>query len=257
MKLPLLLHSNVQGSGPVVVLLHGYLASSRYWDRVVSRLAINHRVISLDLLGFGDSPKPARSRYDYDAQIASIDATLKYLDVRGKFSLAGHSMGALLALRYAREQPDRVQKLTLANMPVFLNAAEAKRDVMGKNLLRQIGLRRGLHDIVWSLYFVGARLRLLPVKFTEGIIGRQKYIFQSRGYSRLRSMRNVIFAATIEADLMRLEMQTTLISGLSDRKQYLVNLPKLRRASNINSYVVDGGHHLPLTNPALMQQLIG
>ncbi|MBC7582086.1 alpha/beta hydrolase, partial [Aeromicrobium sp.] len=244
------------GSGPVVVLLHGYMASSQYWERLATRLSKTNRVIALDLLGFGGSPKPVTSRYDYDTQLRSIDATLRYLGVRGKFSLVGHSMGSLLALRFASVYPERVRKLTLSNMPIFLSRREAKRDIMGGNLLYQIGLRRGLHDIIWPILSLALRFRLIPLKIAGETATRKSFIFQNTSSSRLRSMRNVIFAVGIEADLLRIDMKTTLITGLQDRKQYLLNLPKLRQAKNIVSHVVQGGHHTPLTHPELLQQFV-
>jgi pimeloyl-ACP methyl ester carboxylesterase len=256
MKQPRLLHYSDTGSGPVVVLLHGYLASSRYWERVVTTLSKKHRVIAFDLLGFGKSPKPACSRYDYTAQLDSIEASLQQLGVTGKIKLVGHSMGSLIALRYAAEYPARVKKLVLTNMPVYLREGEARREILSSSLIYRFGLRRGLHGFIWPLFVLTTRLRLLPTKVAEGAVERRNYLFQNTGLSRLRSMRNVIFAATIEADLLRIKVKATLVSGLEDRKQYLRNIPQLRKVSDIVSHAVKGGHHLPLTHPELFADFI-
>ena len=50
---------NVIGGGPPVVLVHGWLSSSRIWEPLATRLAQRFTVYSLDLVGFGESDKPA------------------------------------------------------------------------------------------------------------------------------------------------------------------------------------------------------
>ena len=63
---PAPLHTDETGGrGPAVVFVHGLGASGRYWDAVVPRLA-GRRTVTVDLLGFGRSPKPRRASYDVD-----------------------------------------------------------------------------------------------------------------------------------------------------------------------------------------------
>lgn len=52
------LHLLDVGSAPPIVLIHGYMGSITWWDRVITRLARRHRVVAVDLLGHGDSDKP-------------------------------------------------------------------------------------------------------------------------------------------------------------------------------------------------------
>jgi pimeloyl-ACP methyl ester carboxylesterase len=251
-----LLHYQEHGSGKPVVLLHGYMASSRYWDHVVERLAKRRRVIAIDLLGFGKSPKPTFNKYDYNAQLASINRTLEHLDITEQFTLVGHSMGALIALRYAREFPARISKLLLTNMPLFLDYREAKRSVLGSNFFYYIALRPGLHAVMWPIFKVVTHLRLLPNKVGEGAAARRSYMFQSTGVSRLRSLRNVIYSAKIEADLKALDMGAVLVSGLHDRAEYIRNAASLQVHKNLQSITVPGGHHLPLTQPDLITSFV-
>ena len=252
-----ILHHEISGSGHTVVLLHGFMASSRYWDKVIALLSRRYRVVAIDLLGFGKSPKPGCSRYDYDAQLASINATLEVVGVK-KFILIGHSMGALIALRYARVFPSRVKRLLLANMPILMNTKQAKENILGENLLYWLALRPGLHAVIWPIFRISAALGLLPSKNIEAAGARKSYIFQSTGISRLRSLRNVIYAAKIEADLRALEMSTTILSGLQDtRAKYLDVLPRLRLNSNIVLQNMAGGHHFPLTQPHVFEEIIG
>ena len=88
------------GDGEVMILLHGFLSSSKYWRNLQPHLsAEGYRVIAIDLLGFGDAPKPKYSDYSYQEHIAYLDAVIKKLRLKQPFILIGHSMGALLATR--------------------------------------------------------------------------------------------------------------------------------------------------------------
>ncbi len=256
MKIAPVLHHTVTGSGPTVVLLHGYLASSAYWLDITRELSQTHRVVAIDLLGFGQSPKPACSRYDYDAQLASINRTLETAGVSVSFTLIGHSMGSLISLRYARTFPERVHKLMLANMPILLSKRQAKREILGTNFVYRIGLRPGLHWIIWPIFRLAMRWQLIPETVSDNASARRSYIFQNTSVSRLRSMRNVIYAAKIEADLQALNMTTLLLSGLQDRARYFQNLALLKVGDHISLSNIPGGHHLPLTHPQLISAYV-
>jgi pimeloyl-ACP methyl ester carboxylesterase len=260
-KKPQVLHTEISGSGPTVVLLHGYLATSQYWAQLRSKLESTNTVITIDLLGFGKSPKPTLSRYDYPAQLASISATLKHLDVSQPFILMGHSMGALLALRFARLYPSSVKKLLLTNMPIMLTKKEARREIYGTNLAYRLGLNPIGARVMWPLFRMMSRTKLLKRHAAKDqLANRHTFMFQNTAASRLRSFRKIIVAAQTEADLKAITMKTHIISGLHDRKIYLTNLMfmDLRKSlqGNIALHYVDGAHHLPNTQTALLAQLI-
>jgi pimeloyl-ACP methyl ester carboxylesterase len=82
------LNCEKSGQGPVV-LFHDYLSFLRYWDELRSVLERDHTVIAVDLLGFGNSPKPRDSQYDYDEHLEWIEHTLEACDLRGPWYLRG------------------------------------------------------------------------------------------------------------------------------------------------------------------------
>jgi non-heme chloroperoxidase len=87
------------GSGPPVVLIHGYPLSGRAWDKQVPvLLQAGCRVITYDRRGFGQSSQPATG-YDYDTFAADLHALMSYLDLRDAV-IAGHSMGTGEVTRY-------------------------------------------------------------------------------------------------------------------------------------------------------------
>ena len=87
------------GSGPPVVLIHGWPLNGDAWEKqTAALLAAGHRVITYDRRGFGRSSKPTIG-YNYDTFAADLDAVLCALDLTG-VSLVGHSMGTGEITRY-------------------------------------------------------------------------------------------------------------------------------------------------------------
>ncbi|HWF80458.1 MAG TPA: alpha/beta hydrolase [Streptosporangiaceae bacterium] len=96
---PIELYYEDHGSGPPVVLIHGYPLSGRAWDKQLSALlATGYRVITYDRRGFGKSSQPT-SGYDYDTFAADLNALIETLDLR-ETMLVGHSMGTGEVTRY-------------------------------------------------------------------------------------------------------------------------------------------------------------
>ncbi len=257
MKQPRILHAEITGSGPTVVLLHGYLATSQYWSKLRDQLVATHTVVTIDLLGFGQSPKPITSSYDYAAQLASIRATLEASGIHQPFILMGHSMGALLALRFARLYPVRVKELFLTNMPVMLTKKEAKREIYSTNLAYRIGLTAVGTRTIWPLFRMVSRTKIIKrLAVKDQLSNRHTFMFQNTAVSRIRSFRNIIVAAQTEADLRAVTIKTHIISGLHDRKIYLTNLMNMSLNKNISVEYLDGAHHLPNTQSELLAQAI-
>jgi pimeloyl-ACP methyl ester carboxylesterase len=96
---------------PAYVLIHGIGVSHRYLARLHHLLAASAPVFSLDLPGFGGTPKPGRqlSVEEYGAFIAEA---LKSRDI-GSYILVGHSMGVQFAIEAALRQPERARQLVL------------------------------------------------------------------------------------------------------------------------------------------------
>jgi non-heme chloroperoxidase len=87
------------GSGPPVVLIHGYPLSGRAWDKQIPvLLGAGRRVITYDRRGFGKSSQPTIG-YDYDTFAADLSALMERLDLRDA-TLVGHSMGTGEVTRY-------------------------------------------------------------------------------------------------------------------------------------------------------------
>ncbi len=98
-----------------LVLLHGWGASSRYWDKTCEGLLLHHHCIMPDLPGFGLSQKP-RIRYSIDNLTRLFEGFLDRLEL-DRINLVGHSMGSMIAMKMAANNPDRVRRLCIVNPP--------------------------------------------------------------------------------------------------------------------------------------------
>jgi pimeloyl-ACP methyl ester carboxylesterase len=129
-RAPLLHVAGDVGAGPVVVFIHGIASSSITWNNVMPLVEPTHRCISIDLLGFGGSPIPATAEYTLPEHVASLARTIRSLRLREPFVLVGHSMGGLIAPRYAARHPRRVRGLVLVSPPIYTapNSLSEERD---------------------------------------------------------------------------------------------------------------------------------
>jgi pimeloyl-ACP methyl ester carboxylesterase len=105
------------GQGPAIVMIHGFAASLETWKGIIPELAKTHRVLALDLKGFGWTDRPEG---DYSPQ-AQAELVLALLSYRGidRAAVVGHSWGASVALAMALMAPDRVTKLALYDAWVY------------------------------------------------------------------------------------------------------------------------------------------
>src|SRR5512147_2271164 len=104
----------VGGSGPPLLLLHGYPQTHAMWHRIAPRLAERFTVVASDLRGYGDSSKPEggpqHGNYAKRAMAADQVEVMRQLGF-ARFRLAGHDRGARVAHRLALDHPEAVERL--------------------------------------------------------------------------------------------------------------------------------------------------
>jgi len=104
------------GSGPVVLLIHGYAENSDSWAPLAADLMKDHTVVVPDLRGIGRSSKPADG-YDKKTQAKDMRAVVTTLGYDKTFVIA-HDIGNMVAYAYAAIYPDKVERLVVMDAPI-------------------------------------------------------------------------------------------------------------------------------------------
>lgn len=110
------LHVRVGGSGPAVLLLHGYGETGDMWSPLAAELAKSHRVVVPDLRGMGLSAKPPGG-YDKKNQAVDIVGVLDALGVE-RVDLVAHDIGNMVGYAFAVQNPARVTRVVMIDAPV-------------------------------------------------------------------------------------------------------------------------------------------
>lgn len=107
------IHYEVVGIGDPMVLLHGFLENSTMWKNLLPTLSVSNKVITIDLLGHGNT---ACIGYVHTMEMMAeaVDAVLEHLKIK-EANFIGHSMGGYVALAYLELFPKKVKSLCLVN----------------------------------------------------------------------------------------------------------------------------------------------
>jgi haloacetate dehalogenase len=107
------------GSGPPLLLLHGYPQTRTCWHRVAPALAERFAVVAADLRGYGDSSTPPdgtnHEGYSKRAMAGDMVRLMERLG-HGRFAIAGHDRGGRVAHRLARDHPERVTRIAVLDI---------------------------------------------------------------------------------------------------------------------------------------------
>ncbi len=107
------LHYQTVGQGQPIILLHGLFGSSGNWSTIAKHFAQTHQVISVDLRNHGRSPHSDTQHYS--DMVEDLNALCDALNLT-RIYLLGHSLGGKVAMQYATQYPDRVNKLIVVDM---------------------------------------------------------------------------------------------------------------------------------------------
>ena len=110
------------GEGNTLILLHGFLENKKMWQHFTPALAKNNRVVTVDLLGHGQSDCLGYV-HTMELQAEMVFALLAHLNIK-KVSSVGHSMGGYVALAFAEMYPDAIQNLVLLNSTPAADSVE-------------------------------------------------------------------------------------------------------------------------------------
>lgn len=123
LRVPYSLHATidqrVKRPRATVLFIHGIGNSGEAWNDVITALPKDVRLVSIDLLGFGQSQRPAWAIYNAKTQARAVLATYFKLRISGQVIIVGHSLGALVAVEIAKRYPLLVKSLVLCSPPFY------------------------------------------------------------------------------------------------------------------------------------------
>lgn len=240
---------NRQGTGEPVVLLHGLLGSHSYWDEVVKHISgAKYEVIVPDLLGFGQSDKPKDLQYRIEDHVAAIEKEV-LADIKTPVTLVGHSMGAMIALRLAARNPDRVKTLILVNLPIFSDPKHA-----GQTVKRALGPFQRVYASRVGIVLYGMRNNFLKTLILQSVQGGGSELpnkvaadYTSHNWQSFkRSLVNVIINHSTHADLGESQIKTKFIYSRNDPFLTPAALEVIEGLSHFERIELDGKHRLPI-----------
>lgn len=247
-----------RGSGPPLLLLHGFGHSRQAWDPVMARLAAERDVIAIDMPGFGASPWPKGSPFGIDTLVAHIGAFLQSIGVE-RPHVAGNSLGGLVSLELAKES--RVASATVLSPAAFISIAGSVyvgTVIVGFQHLAILTPDRVLRDA----------LKVRPVRnaLLRGAFGRPANVSDEAVLSLLRSLRRAPLVATHIKGLSRLsfradhqiDVPVTVSWGTRDLILWPHQVRTARRAlPRARMVPLPGCGHVPMSDdPELVAQVI-
>ena len=151
------IHFRDEGNGYPIILLHGTGSSLHTWDSWTKELLKTHRVIRIDLPGFGLTGQDSLKRYSSMDYVNLLNDFLNKLSIN-EFHLAGNSLGGLVSWLYASEYDDKVNKLILLSpsghsfdsVPFVIQLA---RTPIINNLLRHFTPKAFIEENLKEVYF--------------------------------------------------------------------------------------------------------
>lgn len=225
------------GTGPAVVLVHGIASSPSTFQHVVPLLASGHRLIAVDLLGFGASPAPADARFTLEEHVEALERTLRRRRI-GAFVLVGHSLGALIAARYAATHRSQVVGLVLVSPPIYLPpaafGAPLDRAAMQAYLDAYGFLRR---NKAFTIRNASLLARLAPIRGVLDIDDENWTAFTG-------SLQHAIETQTAVSDIASVSMPVHVVYGTLDPFLVPAGLRIVEQMRHVTTHRVNGGDHV-------------
>jgi pimeloyl-ACP methyl ester carboxylesterase len=253
------IYYEIEGDGPPLVLLHGYALNSAMWEFQKSVLAKSHKVITVDLRGFGQSS--CGKFWSGSIMAEDIIGMIKSLDLKD-VAILGFSMSGPVAFRIAYEMPDIVAKLFMVSsiLPSSGRPKAKKETELQRHELNILRLR-GVKD--W-----GEQMGLLSGPLVNNIFKRnpgsrpiwEKMISRHNPDYLLCMMtarQTKSSSVNWRARLSQIKQPTLIIAGAQD-SQFLDSAGYLHRnIPNSKLEIISGaGHMVNLETPAKFNRII-
>ncbi|OWQ45768.1 alpha/beta hydrolase [Roseateles noduli] len=254
------LHVRVGGSGPAVVLLHGFGDTGDMWTPLAVELARNHRVVVPDLRGIGLSAKP-EAGYEKMNQAKDIRGVLDKLGI-DQADVVGHDIGVMVAYAYAASYPTKTTRLVVMDAPppgippwdeVVRNPKLWHFDFYGKDVFR---LLQGRERIFLDRFYndFGGQ----PEKIDEGTRNHYAKLYARPGAMKGALSQFQAFRQDAKDNLEAMKTKLTMpVLAIGGEKSFagLEAVAMRNAATNVTELVIPrAGHWLMEEEPAAVVQ---
>ncbi len=245
----------VEGAGPPIVLIHGFGASMDWWNAIAPALAIDHRVIRIDLIGHGGTAAP-RDGYATARQAALVASVLDQLGV-DRVTVIAHSMGGEVATALAERKPARIERMVLIDTPPTPDTAFTP--TMQAFMMPGVGALMS--------HFVGddARRQMLAFAFAPGYPVAERFVADMKQLTYV-AFRDAYDASVAYRSTMALPARLAALAPappllvLVGAQDTVVSVDRARLYASVPGArfeVIDGAGHSPMVEtPARTLELI-
>ncbi len=254
-------HDRLREDEPeTVLLLHGLGGTSGYFGDLYEGLAAEHRLVMVDLLGFGRSLDEGRTDYSIDAHVDAIDGALDSVGAgRDRICVAAFSMGSAVALAWAARHPDRVTEVVLWGPPTYPS------EMTDDEIIAESG---PLTKLVWSDRPIAQRVRAWQSRHRWAAgwmmvaLGPKYPVPVARAASDhtydgyLGSLESLVLGPPWPELFANVDAPVTVFRGTEDtvgRRGALVSVGRDARIVDIDG----ADHHVPITHPHLLFEHLG
>lgn len=232
------------GSGMPIVFLHGIASSSFTWRNVLPIVGSGYRRITIDLLGFGNSPKPEWAHYSLVDHADAVARTIKKLRLKQPVILVGHSMGSLIAVSLANRHPKLVKRLVLCSMPLYMN------NDLDSSVVEYKKTDRALNNAYFNVYQAITERPDLTLKGARQIVklaGNETSfrLDETTWVPFKQSLKNSIEGQSTLSDIQSIDAPIDILYGRFDVfviSKYFKKLAQTHK--NISIHAVNGRHEI-------------
>ncbi len=244
--------------GQGVILVHGGAAHAGWWDHIAPFLAVEHRVVAIDLSGHGDSDR--RADYSLEAWADEV-LTVASRESVGRPVIAGHSMGGFVGLTAAKLHGHSVRGVVAIDSPVREISPEAKTWLASNPTMPDQKVHPDRQSVI-------ARFRTLPedeagLEYVRRHIAEQSVREVEGGWSWAFDPQIFVSAQKEPEDLAEAGCEVALVRGERGMATTDIteSVAEILGGHVPVTLVPDAGHHIMFDQPialiALLQTLIG
>lgn len=241
LRRPYTLHSHVtkrvKNPRASVLLIHGIGTSSDVWDKITAKLPADINVATVDLLGFGLSPRPRWAVYDAQLQARAVASTYRKLRRRGPVIIVGHSLGALVAVELAKLYPSMARSLVLCSPPFYTADTKARTVAANQKILTSIyGAVQAHPDQFMKISRIAAKYNLINRAFT---------VDDDNVHAYMSALEASVVNQTAYDDIQKLRIPITIAYGTLDAVVIAKHFKRLAKTMpNITTKSVVAAHEL-------------